>query len=59
MHANSLRHIDQYLKETGEPKDGVFPEIMPIIKNISASKVQKNKKTGHAERGLKVQTGGR
>ncbi len=59
VHANRLRKIDQGAVESGEPRDGAFPDSLPTLGKIRGVKWDKCKDTGQMVRWFRVQMGGR
>ncbi len=59
VHANRLRRIGDGVMESGEPKDGVFPDSLRTLGKIRGTKVAHCDQTGDVVRWFKVQVGGR
>ncbi len=59
VHANRLRKIDQGAVESGEPRDGAFPDSLRILGKIRGMKWDRCKDTGRMLRWFRVQIGGR
>ena len=59
VHINRLRKISSEAIETGEPKDGVFPDALRILRKISGTDMRTDPSTGQPTRFFKVQIGGR
>ena len=58
VHANRLRRITESARETGDPKDGTFPDSLPLIQKIKGVR-EVLQDDGTATRHFQVQSGGR
>ncbi len=59
VHANRLRKINDAVVESGEPRDGVFPDSLRMLGKIRGAKESPCPETGELIRWFRVQVGGR
>ncbi len=58
VHANRRRRIGAEVVESGEPRNGVFPDSLGTLGKIKGTKDARCPETGELVRWLKVQVGG-